>query len=87
VIGSCRSPDKAERLRGLGAEPIVLDALDARTVRETVSRAAPDAIVHEATALADRAVKSAMAYLDQAVTDAGGIALRYGGVDPSDVMR
>jgi len=28
-----------------------------------------------------------MAYLDQAVTDAGGIALRYGGVDPSDVMR
>jgi uncharacterized protein YbjT (DUF2867 family) len=46
VIGSCRSPDKAERLRGLGAEPIVLDALDA-----------------------------------------GGIALRYGGVDPSDVLR
>jgi len=28
-----------------------------------------------------------MAYLDQAVTDAGGIAVRYGGVDPSDVMR
>ena len=30
VIGSARSPDKAEWLRGLGAESVVLDALDAR---------------------------------------------------------
>jgi 2-alkyl-3-oxoalkanoate reductase len=53
VIGSARSPDKAERLRGLGAESVVLDALDARAVRETVAAAQPDAIVHQATALAD----------------------------------
>src|SRR5918992_497288 len=53
VIGSARSPDKAERLRGLGAESVVLDALDTRAVRETVAAAQPDAIVHQATALAD----------------------------------
>ena len=51
VIGTCRSPDKAERLRALGAEPVVLDALDAGAVREAVQRAEPDAIVHQATAL------------------------------------
>src|ERR671914_1689563 len=51
VIGSARSPDKAERLRGLGAESVVLDALDARAVREAVAAARPDAIVHQATAL------------------------------------
>ena len=51
VIGSARSPDKAERLRRLGAESVVLDALDARAVREAVAAARPDAIVHQATAL------------------------------------
>ena len=51
VIGSARSPEKAERLRRLGAESVVLDALDARAVREAVAAARPDAIVHQATAL------------------------------------
>ena len=51
VIGSARSPEKAERLRTLGAEAVVLDALDARAVREAVAAAQPDAIVHQATAL------------------------------------
>ena len=51
VIGSARSPGKAERLRRLGAESVVLDALDARAVREAVAAARPDAIVHQATAL------------------------------------
>jgi nucleoside-diphosphate-sugar epimerase len=151
VVGTCRSRGKVERLRALGAEPVVLDALDAldaRAVREAVAAAEPDAIVHEATALADlkfsrnfdrsfmqtnrlrtegtenllaagreagvrrfvgqsfasmryareggpvkaesdpldptpvkgtREINAAMRRLDQAVTDAGGIALRYGG--------
>ena len=148
VIGSARSPDKAERLRRLGAESVVLDALDAQAVRDAVAAAEPDAIVHQATALADAKlgrnfdkifartnelrtkgtdallaaareagvrrfvaqsfasyryareggpVKTeddpldptpprnaeeswdAMAYLEQAVTDFGGIVLRYGG--------
>jgi nucleoside-diphosphate-sugar epimerase len=155
VIGTARSPDRAERLHALGAEPIVLDLLDPRAVRTAVADTKPDAIVHQATALAglsdfrhfdqsfaqtnrlrtqgtdlllaaarevgvlrfvaqsyachryarqDGPVKTerdpldptpvptmrqtlaAMHHLDQAVTDAGGIALRYGNFygDPDD---
>ncbi len=148
VVGTFRSPEKAKRLQALGAAPIALDLLDARAVRTAVLDAKPDAIVHEATALADlrfsrnldrgfaltnrlrtegtdallaaareagvrrfvaqshanfryareggpvktvddpldptpvagtREISAAMRYLDQAVTAAGGIALRYGG--------
>jgi len=147
VVGSSRSPERAERVRALGAEPIVLDLLDPDAVRRAVFEVEPEAIVHQATALADvrfsknldesfaqtnrlrregtdallaaareagvhrfvvqsfasmryarvgGPVKSeddpldvtpvagmaettaAMSYLDQAVTEAGGIALRYG---------
>ncbi len=157
VVGTASSARKAERVRELGAEPVVLDALDARAVREAVTAAQPDAIVHEATSLTglsdfrhvDRSfaktnrlrtegtdnllaaareagvgrfvaqsnanhryareggpVKSedapldpdpvsaahesmeALAHLDKAVTDAGGIALRYGIFygDPDDAL-
>jgi 2-alkyl-3-oxoalkanoate reductase len=147
VVGTSRTPRHAARVRELGAHPVVLDLLDRGTVRWAVLEAEPDAIVHQATALAnvrfsrslDRsfaetnrlrregteallaaarevgvqrfvaqsyasmryartggAVKSeddpldptppegmretcsAMNYLDDAVTAAGGIALRYG---------
>ncbi len=53
VIASSRSAGKAERLRALGAEPIVLDVLDATAVRAAVAAAQPEAIVYQATALAD----------------------------------
>ncbi|HZO63197.1 MAG TPA: NAD(P)-dependent oxidoreductase [Gaiellaceae bacterium] len=53
VIGTHRSPAGAERLRALGAQPVALDLLDARAVRAAVLEAAPDAIAHEATALAE----------------------------------
>lgn len=53
VIGSSRSASKAERLRALGAEPIVLDVLDAEATREAVAAAQPDAIIYQATALAE----------------------------------
>jgi nucleoside-diphosphate-sugar epimerase len=148
VIGSSRSPASAERVAALGAEPVVLDLLNPRAVRKAVLEAEPDAIVHQATALADvrfsknldrsfaatnrlrregtdallaaareagvsrfvaqsyasmryareggpvkseadpldadpvdgmRETCAAMTYLDEAVTAAGGIALRYGG--------
>ena len=149
VIGTFRSsPDTAERLRARGAEAVALDLLDRPAVRKALLDTKPDAVVHQATALAgggfsrklDRPfaqtnrlrtegtdallaaaheagvhrcvaqsfapyryarqggmVKTeddpldptplpgaektfaAMAYLDQVVTDAGGIALRYGG--------
>jgi nucleoside-diphosphate-sugar epimerase len=53
VIGTFRSPENAERVRALGAEPVALDVLDARAVRKAVLEAEPEAIVHQATALAD----------------------------------
>jgi nucleoside-diphosphate-sugar epimerase len=52
VTGSCRSPGKTARLREAGADPVVLDALDARAVRAAVAAAAPEAIIYQATALA-----------------------------------
>jgi 2-alkyl-3-oxoalkanoate reductase len=52
VVGSSRSAEKAARVRALGAEPVVLDLLDATAVMHAVASAQPDAIVHEATALA-----------------------------------
>jgi nucleoside-diphosphate-sugar epimerase len=51
VVGTTRSPAKADRLQAAGAEPLVLDVLDAKATREAVERVAPDAIVHQATAL------------------------------------
>jgi nucleoside-diphosphate-sugar epimerase len=148
VIGTHRSPEHAERVRALGADPVLLDLLDPHAVRRAVREAEPEAIVHQATALADlrdfkhfdrsfartnrlrtegtdallaagreagvprfvaqgyasaiyertggpvkteddpldpapvsamRETVTAMRRLEQAVTDAGGIVLRYGG--------
>jgi nucleoside-diphosphate-sugar epimerase len=148
VIGTHRSPGHAERVRAMSADPVALDLLDAGAVRRAVLDAKPDAIVHQATALAGvrfgrsldrsfgptnrlrtegtdallaaareagvrrfvaqsfasyryapeggpvkteddpldpdppamaRETNAAMTHLDQAVTAAGGIALRYGG--------
>ena len=148
VTGTSRSAAKAGQLRSLGAEPAVLDVLDAGAVRAVIGNARPDAIVYQATALAGQAFSrnmdrgfaatnelrtrgtdillaaarekgvprfvgqsfapfryahaggpvkdesdplvadpppsarlsfGAMAHVDQAVTAAGGIALRYGG--------
>ena len=52
VIGTSRSDERAQRLEAQGAEPVVLDLLDARAVRDAVVAARPDAIVHQATSLA-----------------------------------
>jgi 2-alkyl-3-oxoalkanoate reductase len=53
VIGTVRSPGNAERIRALGAKPVALDLLDARAVRKAVLASEPEAIVHQATALAN----------------------------------
>src|SRR5262249_109319 len=53
VIGAARSPEKTEGLKAFGAEGVVLDALDPRAVRQLVAVVRPDAIIHEATALAE----------------------------------
>ena len=52
VVGTTTSAKKADSVRSLGAEPVVLDLLAAEAVGRAVSEAAPDVIVHEATALA-----------------------------------
>jgi nucleoside-diphosphate-sugar epimerase len=148
VIGTYTSPASAELVRTLGAKPLRLDVLDADAARKAVLENEPEAIVHQATSLANvklsrnfdkvfartnelrtkgtdallaaareagvrrfvaqsfasyryareggpikteddpldpdplpttRESQAAMRYLDRAVTDAGGIALRYGG--------
>jgi nucleoside-diphosphate-sugar epimerase len=148
VVGTFRSPGHGERVRALGAQPIALDLLDPGAVRRAVLKAEPEAIVHQATALANarfsrnfdrvfaqtirlrtegtdgllaaareagvrrfvaqsfasyryareggpvkteddpldpappanaRESSAAMRYLDETVTGAGGVALRYGG--------
>ena len=148
VTGSFRTPDHGERIAALGGQAVRLDLLDKRSVREAILAAQPDAIIHQATALADanfsrnldktfavtnrlrtegtdvlldaasaagvrrfvaqsfaslryardggpaktetdpldpapvkaaQETNAAMAHLDRAVADAGGIALRYGG--------
>ena len=53
VLGTHRSPGGAERVRALGAEPVHLDLLDRDAVMAAVVVRRPDAIVHQATALAD----------------------------------
>jgi 2-alkyl-3-oxoalkanoate reductase len=52
VVGTTTSAGKADDLRALGAEPVVLDLLDAEAVGRAVAETAPDVVVHEATALA-----------------------------------
>src|ERR1700753_536993 len=157
VAGTPRSARRAGPLRELGAEPVVLDVLDAAATRRAVAEAKPDAIIYQATALAGsgfsrrldttfaltnrlrtegtdhllaaaqsakvsrlvaqsfapyryahqggpvateddplladppdgaRATFAAMTHLDEAVTGAGGIALRYGGFygDPDQMV-
>ena len=49
VVGSTRS--RPDELRALGAEPVVVDPLDAEALREAVVRAQPDVVVHQLTAL------------------------------------
>ena len=51
VVGSSRSEQKAEIIRGLGAEAILADGLDAESVRRAVHAAEPEAIVHQMTSL------------------------------------
>jgi nucleoside-diphosphate-sugar epimerase len=53
VVGSHNSPTSAERLRALGAKPVMVDLLDARAVRKALLESEPVAIVHQATALAN----------------------------------
>jgi nucleoside-diphosphate-sugar epimerase len=60
VVGTTRDPARAEALRAQGAEPVVLDAFDAASVRAAVAAARPDVVVHQVTALPAEADPKAM---------------------------
>jgi nucleoside-diphosphate-sugar epimerase len=51
VVGTTRTPERMDRLRRLGAEPVLMDALDATAVKEVVARAEPEVVVHQMTAI------------------------------------
>lgn len=54
VVALTRSESKCASLRAAGAEPVVGDVLDAAALTRAVAAAAPDAIVHELTAIPPR---------------------------------
>jgi nucleoside-diphosphate-sugar epimerase len=51
VTASTRNPEKAHELEALGAQAVAMDGLDAGAVGEGVTRAQPEAIIHQMTAL------------------------------------
>jgi nucleoside-diphosphate-sugar epimerase len=51
VTGTFHAPGGSAAVRALGAEPVALDLLDVRAVRQAVLAAEPEAIIHQATAL------------------------------------
>ena len=54
VVGTTRSATKTGTLRALGAEPVIVDALDPDSVADVVARAEPEVVVHQLTALNGR---------------------------------
>jgi nucleoside-diphosphate-sugar epimerase len=51
VTGTTRVPERAEALRALGVEPVVVDVYDAARLRDVVVAAAPDVVIHQLTDL------------------------------------
>jgi nucleoside-diphosphate-sugar epimerase len=59
VAGTTRSAGKAGLVRGLGAEPVVVDVYDAGALRDAICDFAPDVVVHQLTDLPDDAAQIA----------------------------
>jgi len=51
VTGTTAHPANVESIRAAGATPAVMNALDARDVRDAVERAKPEIIIHQLTAI------------------------------------
>lgn len=51
VTGTTRRPEKADLLRTLGAEPVVVDAYDRERLHEVVAAARPDLVMNQLTDL------------------------------------
>jgi 2-alkyl-3-oxoalkanoate reductase len=73
VVGTTRSAAKTGALRALGAEPVIVDALDPDSVADVVAKAEPEVIVHQLTALSGpvsfRNVKRAVAATNRLRTE------------------
>lgn len=54
VTGTTTRTDAIAAIRAMGAEPVVVDGLDAVAIGQAVANAGPDAIIHEMTALSGR---------------------------------
>src|SRR5919202_972490 len=52
VTATTTDPQKVALLEGFGAHGVVMDGLDAESVRRAVLAARPDTVVHEMTAIA-----------------------------------
>jgi nucleoside-diphosphate-sugar epimerase len=63
VTATTTSASALDVLHQLGAEPVVMDGLDAVSVGEAVAKARPDAIVHQMTAIGGR--KPDMKHMDR----------------------
>lgn len=53
VVGTTRKPHRFAEIERSGGRAVLMDALDAASVQAVVREAAPDAIIHELTDLAD----------------------------------
>src|ERR1035438_10149637 len=54
VVGTTRTPTKADLLRAAGAQAVVLDALNPDSVMNVIQSAKPDVIIHQLTAIPAR---------------------------------
>jgi nucleoside-diphosphate-sugar epimerase len=54
VTGTTRRQERAEEIRGAGAEAVICDVFDAEALQEAVGAAKPEAVVHALTALPSR---------------------------------
>jgi len=64
VAGTTRSAARAEELRALGAEPVLVDVYDAEALSRAVTAVRPDVVIHQLTDLA----KSDPGRMEEALT-------------------
>ncbi|HEX6927501.1 MAG TPA: NAD(P)-dependent oxidoreductase [Longimicrobiaceae bacterium] len=51
VVGTTRSPSRAETIRAMGVEPVVIDVFDRIGLLRVVKEARPDVVIHQLTDL------------------------------------
>jgi len=51
VVGTTRSPARAEQLRSLGVDPVIVDVFDVPALNAAVAEAAPEIVIHQLTDL------------------------------------